>query len=110
MFECVAANGTTFLDGFEQRRWADQPRLNRRHPDCFEEVDQPERRHRTGLVPERQEVADRSREEIRRNRNLVDNSRMEECVVKLLLRYSFLCPRIAHPDAMLEHEAAEDIL
>jgi hypothetical protein len=25
VFECVGANCTTFLDGFEQRRWADQP-------------------------------------------------------------------------------------
>jgi hypothetical protein len=33
-----------------------------------------------------------------------------ECAVNLLLRHALLCPRVAHPDAVLEHEATEDIL
>jgi hypothetical protein len=52
-------SNATFLDGVEQRRCTHQLRLNRRDTDGFEETYQPERRHRAGLVPERQEMADR---------------------------------------------------
>ena len=60
MFEYAGANCVTFLNGVEQRRCAHQLRLNRRDTDGFEETNQPERRHRTGLMPERQEMADRT--------------------------------------------------
>jgi hypothetical protein len=43
-------------------------------------------------------------------RKLIGNSRVEECAINLLLCYSLLCPRIAHADAVLEHQTAEDLL
>src|SRR5271169_6051841 len=38
------------------------------------------------------------------------SNRIEERAVNLLLCHSILCPRIAHTDAVLEHQTAEDIL
>jgi hypothetical protein len=61
-------------------------------------------------MPESQEMADRTSYEVWMDDKLIHKTCFDKRLVNFLLRQSFARPGIANPEAVLEHEAAQNIL
>jgi hypothetical protein len=61
-------------------------------------------------MPKSQKVAHRAPYKVWRDRKPIQQAYFYECVLNLFLFYSKCCPRISNTKAVLEHEAAEDVL